>query len=338
MKILIGTQHLKLNGIGTYVDSLTTELERRSHNVEITTHHIGQIGIKLRKNIVNVKSTIQKKYDLIIVFSNTNCREIISNEVEGYLVFMLQGLYFNNDIPRQEYLKRIDKVFSLTESSRNAIAKPGAYDFKGKFEINNSVNSLVRYNSFTFFNNASYSIESEVVHNPIDTSRYYIKNVLRDVPKVLILCKNKNAATIVKNSCDELEYESEWQPSPTYESNSVDKRFCLDIEEKINKFDIVVGIGRPILEAMSCGRNVIVFDKRFYYKVYPADGFIDMNNIDDSSRFNFCGKDKLSDYSEKNMIEELKKYDKSLMNKFRMFILDNHSIEASVNKILKAFV
>jgi hypothetical protein len=338
MKILIGTQHLKLNGIGTYVDSLTTELERRSHNVEITTHHIGQIGIKLRKNIVNIKSTIQKKYDLIIVFSNTNCREIISNEVEGYLVFMLQGLYFNNDIPRQEYLKRIDKVFSLTESSRNAIAKPGAYDFKGKFEINNSVNSLVRYNSFTFFNNASYSIESEVVHNPIDTSRYYIKNVLRDVPKVLILCKNKNAATIVKNSCDELEYESEWQPSPTYESTSVDKRFCLDMEEKINKFDIVVGIGRPVLEAMSCGRNVIVFDKRFYYKVYPADGFIDMDNIDDSSRFNFCGKDKLSDYSEKNMIEELKKYDKSLMDKFRMFILDNHSIEASVNKILKAFV
>ena len=338
MKILIGTQHLKLNGIGTYVDSLTTELERRSHEVEITTQHIGQIGIKLRKNIVNIKSTIQKKYDLIIVFSNTNCREIISNEVEGYLVFMLQGLYFNNDIPRQEYLKRIDKVFSLTESSRNAIAKPGAYDFKGKFEINNSVNSLVRYNSFTFFNNASYSIESEVVHNPIDTSRYYIKNVLRGVPKVLILCKNKNAATIVKNSCDELEYESEWQPSPTYESNSVDKRFCLDMEEKINKFDIVVGIGRPILEAMSCGRNVIVFDKRFYYKVYPADGFIDMDNIDDSSRFNFCGKDKLSDYSEKNMIEELKKYDKSLMDKFRMFILDNHSIEASVNKILKAFV
>ena len=260
MKILIGTQHLKLNGIGTYVDSLTTELERRSHEVEITTQHIGQIGIKLRKNIVNIKSTIQKKYDLIIVFSNTNCREIISNEVEGYLVFMLQGLYFNNDIPRQEYLKRIDKVFSLTESSRNAIAKPGAYDFKGKFEINNSVNSLVRYNSFTFFNNASYSIESEVVHNPIDTSRYYIKNVLRGVPKVLILCKNKNAATIVKNSCDELEYESEWQPSPTYESNSVDKRFCLDMEEKINKFDIVVGIGRPILEAMSCGRNVILFD------------------------------------------------------------------------------
>lgn len=338
MKILIGTQHLKLNGIGTYVDSLTTELERRSHDVEITTQHIGQIGIKLRKNIVNIKSTIQKKYDLIIVFSNTNCREIISNEVEGYLVFMLQGLYFNNDIPRQEYLKRIDKVFSLTESSRNAIAKPGAYDFKGKFEINNSVNSLVRYNSFTFFNNASYSIESEVVHNPIDTSRYYIKNVLRDVPKVLILCKNKNAATIVKNSCDELEYESEWQPSPTYESTSVDKRFCLDMEEKINKFDIVVGIGRPVLEAMSCGRNVIVFDKRFYYKVYPADGFIDMDNIDDSSRFNFCGKDKLSDYSEKNMIEELKKYDKSLMDKFRMFILDNHSIEASVNKILKAFV
>ena len=338
MKILIGTQHLKLNGIGTYVDSLTTELERRSHDVEITTQHIGQIGIKLRKNIVNIKSTIQKKYDLIIVFSNTNCREIISNEVEGYLVFMLQGLYFNNDIPRQEYLKRIDKVFSLTESSRNAIAKPGAYDFKGKFEINNSVNSLVKYNSFTFFNNASYSIESEVVHNPIDTSRYYIKNVLRDVPKVLILCKNKNAATIVKNSCDELEYESEWQPSPTYESTSVDKRFCLDMEEKINKFDIVVGIGRPVLEAMSCGRNVIVFDKRFYYKVYPADGFIDMDNIDDSSRFNFCGKDKLSDYSEKNMIEELKKYDKSLMDKFRMFILDNHSIEASVNKILKAFV
>jgi len=338
MKILIGTHHLKLSGIGTYVYSLTTELERRGHDVEIITHHIGQIGIKLRKNIVHSSSTIRKKYDLILVFSNTNCREIINNEVEGYLLFMLQGLYFNNDIPRQEYLKRIDKVFSLSESSRDAIANPGSYDFIGKFVVNHSVNSLVKYNSFSFFNNAKYSIESDIVHNPVDTDRYINKNVLRDVPKVLILCKDDSAANIVKNSCDVLGYESEWQPSPTYESLSTDKNFVMDIENKINEYDLVVGIGRPIIEAMSCGRNVIVFDKRFYYKVYPADGFIDMTNIDDASRFNFCGKDKLSDYSEKNMIEELKKYDKSLMNKFRMFILDNHSIEASVNKILKAFV
>ena len=236
MKILIGTQHLKLNGIGTYVDSLTTELERRGHNVEIITHYIGQIGIKLRKNIVSVKDTIQKKYDLILVFSNTNCREIINNEIEGYLVFMVQGLYFNNDIPLQKYLNRIDKVFSLSESSRNAIANPSEYDFLSKFVVNHSVDNLVRYNSSSFFNNAKYSIESEVVHNPIDTSRYYIKNSLRDIPKVLILCKSKSAATIVKNSCDELGYDSEWQPSPTYESNSLDKSFCLDIEEKINKF------------------------------------------------------------------------------------------------------
>ena len=48
-----------------------------------------------------------------------------------------------------------------------------------------------------------------------------------------------------------------------------------------------------------------------------------MNNIDDSSRF-LC-KDKLF-IIRKNMIEELKKYDKSLKNKFREFILDNHSI------------
>ncbi len=151
MKILIGTHHLKLSGIGTYVYSLTTELERRGHDVEIITHHIGQIGIKLRKNIVHSSSTIRKKYDLILVFSNTNCREIINNEVEGYLLFMLQGLYFNNDIPRQEYLKRIDKVFSLSESSRDAIANPGSYDFIGKFVVNHSVNSLVKYNFIFIF-------------------------------------------------------------------------------------------------------------------------------------------------------------------------------------------
>ncbi len=332
MKILISTPHLKLNGIGTYVVSLTTELERRGHDVEILTRYVGKIGVKLRKNIVTSQSTIQKKYDLILVFSNSNCREVIKNEIEGYLVFMVQGLYFNNDIPMQIYLNRINKVFTLSESSRNAIANPGQYDFISRFEVNHSKNHLVKYNAQSFFSNATYNVESDIVHNPIDTEKYKSKNPLRDIPKVLILCKSKLAAEIVKNSCDELEYESEWQPSPTYESFSTDSSYCLDIEEKINKFDLVVGIGRPIIEAMSCGRNVIVFDKRFYYKVFPADGFIDMSNIDDASRYNFCGKEKLSEYTEKNMIEELKRYDKSLS--FREFVLDNHSIQSSVNKII----
>ena len=339
MQILIATPHLKLNGIGTYVYSLTKELVRRGHEVKCVTQErgrLGTIGQKLTKNLVTLDSIYQQRYDLILVFTNSLCREIINRETEGYLIFMVQGLYFNNDIPSRKFLNRINRVLTLSESSRDAIMYPKQYDFRSRFvtDIKSSLSPLVKYNAGKYFGIYGYSIDSKVVPNPIDTYRYRVVNSLRDIPKVLILCKSRFAADIVKNSCDELEYESEWQSSPDYDSTSLDKHFCFEMEEKITNFDLVVGIGRPIIEAMSCGRNVIVFDKRFYYKVYPADGFIDMNNINDASRFNFCGKDKTSEYKEEHMIEELKKYDKSLSFKLREFVMDNHSIQSSVDKII----
>ncbi len=336
MQILIGTPHLKLNGIGTYVYSLTKELERRGHEVKCVTRKAGVIGQKLRKNLVTLDSIYQQRYDLILVFTNSLCREIMNRETKGYLIFMVQGLYFNNDIPSRKFLNRINRVITLSESSRDAILYPEKYDFRGKFvtDLKTSTSPLVKYNANSFFGVYGYSIDSKVVANPIDTYRYRVVKPLRDIPKVLILCKSSFAADIVRNSCDELEYESEWQPSPDYDTFSFDRSFCFEMEEKINNFDLIVGIGRNVIEAMSCGRNVIVFDKRFYYKVYPADGFIDMNNINDASRFNFCGKDKTSEYKEEHMIEELKKYDKSLSFKLREFVMDNHSIETSVDKII----
>ena len=37
-----------------------------------------------------------------------------------------------------------------------------------------------------------------------------------------------------------------------------------NIEDKINEADLVVGIGRSLLDAMSCGRPVVSFDDRIY--------------------------------------------------------------------------
>ncbi len=105
-----------------------------------------------------------------------------------------------------------------------------------------------------------------------------------------------------------------------------------NVSELINNSDLVVSIGRGMLEAMSCGRNVIVWDNRSYrgecglgYLSNPEDSWTFANKHYDNTKIKI------------NWEEELNKYNPEDGARNRQYILDNHSVENIAQQYLDIY-
>jgi hypothetical protein len=85
-----------------------------------------------------------------------------------------------------------------------------------------------------------------LIYNPVDTEWFYYPK------KVLYLSEHGGLKGVLKQACDELGYELR-HAKKTW-----------DVKGAICWADVVVGVGRGCLEAMSCGKSVIVADYRKY--------------------------------------------------------------------------
>ena len=102
---------------------------------------------------------------------------------------------------------------------------------------------------------------THVVNQGIDTERFRAtRNANNEIRNVLSLCSSKEADEVLKQICAERHY-SFWPTSG---------QEIPQVENLINWSDIVFGVGRSCLDAMSCGRPVIAFDSRPY--IHPCHG------------------------------------------------------------------
>jgi len=174
------------------------------------------------------------------------------------------------------------------------------------------------------FNLASYNVTNvKIVRNFIDTDRFYCKEPVRDKPERLLFISNfkrwKTFETI-KKSCKIMDIEFRhlgFTSHPKYE-----------VEDYINQSDIVISLGRGVLEAMACGRPAIVFDRR------RGDGYINRDTYRRSRMNNLSGRAYSLDCKTKVIMGEIKKYnpDDGVMN--RHIVLEHHNHVKAVDTIL----
>jgi galactitol-specific phosphotransferase system IIB component len=129
--------------------------------------------------------------------------------------------------------------------------------------------------------------ECEVVHNGIDCNRFYPQKPIRNkLKKVLSMCQGQEASNMVKKACEEMGIEFE-----------AIERNVHNVEDYINDADLVVSLGRGVMEAMSCGREVFIFDKRAYIDEPPfGDGLVNYNNWQELIKHNFSGRARKIQY------------------------------------------
>lgn len=174
-----------------------------------------------------------------------------------------------------------------------------------------------------------------VIPNGIDLDRFKIINKPNDkLKKIISLCKSDTANDVLKQICNELNLDLEIMFG----------KEVFNIENKINEADLVVGIGRSILDGMACGRPVVSFDDRFYFKTRMCgNGYITPDVFYSYTNDDFAEQNKLlPDYTLKTFTkEELKteilkyKSEDGIIN--RKFIIDNYSIQNTVKMYLELY-
>lgn len=171
------------------------------------------------------------------------------------------------------------------------------------------------------------NIESTIISNGIDCSRFYSKKELNhSLKSVLSLCHSDAANDFIRDCCDEIGVK--FNKSDKY----TDSKW--NVEDVINDSDLVVGIGRSLYDAMACGRTVISYDNRDYDKDL-GDGYLNLQNIQESIKFNCSGRGLQKTFDKESFINELKKYNKDDGSLLRNFALENLNIRLSVDKYLK---
>lgn len=141
---------------------------------------------------------------------------------------------------------------------------------------------------------------SVVIRNGIDCKRFRPINPINNKPKtVLSMVFSEQANKTIKKACDVLGLK--------FLSFNKHKNPIFDIENEMNKADIVIGLGRCIYEAMACGRNVIVYDARPYMPSY-ADGYLNAETLNESIKFNCSGRRFKKQFDYKDLVKEIQKY------------------------------
>ena len=142
------------------------------------------------------------------------------------------------------------------------------------------IDKYIAVSEEVLLNLASYDITNvQIVRNFIDTDRFHCTKPVSEKPKRLLFLSNfkrwRTYETIQK-ACKIMGIEFRhlgYTSHPKY-----------NVEDYINEVDIVISLGRGVLEAMACCRPVIVFDRR------RGDGYINKDTYRRSRMNNLSGR------------------------------------------------
>lgn len=171
-------------------------------------------------------------------------------------------------------------------------------------------------------------VPSKLINNGINLNRFHVfRKVNKELKTVLSLCQSTEANEFIENCCKNLKINF------IKANKFVDSIW--EMEKILNQADLVVGLGRSAYESMACGRPVIVFDKRPYFKSV-GDGYV-VNIVGLSLQNNCSGRYFLNEYNKDLFIGELKKYNYKDGQLLRAFSLKNLDIIDKVNEYLNFY-
>jgi glycosyltransferase involved in cell wall biosynthesis len=302
MKILVTNHQLKDRcGSELFTFNLVKELKNKGHEVLVfspvlgkISDQISQLGIIVTKDLRSVEN---EKFDIIHAQHNTTAILVRSIFPETPIIFMSHGV-----LPELEQAPSIDLGISRFLAVSEEVAK--------SLEVNGKVPRE----------------KIEIIRNFIDTEQFIKKKDLNIKAKNLLVISNhytKEVEKIVEGTSKKLNLDVKHIGFP---DNSVE-----NVEDYINNSDIVISLGRGVLEAMACERNVIVYD------THGGDGAVNEENFFELRKNNFSGRRYRKIYTNSDLETEISKFDPNLGKKLRELVLKENSKEVIIKKIEKIY-
>jgi len=302
MKILITNYHLdEYAGSELYTYDLARILRSRGHDVSVFSLLLGKVTKKIMASGIRVVDDLEQvenfKFDILHCQHNV-CAVLARMFFPSTpMVFLSHGILPELEQPPSINLD-IAKYIVVSEEVRD--------HFIQKYSINSDAVEVVR--NFV-------DIERFKPQTPISLK---LKNVL-----VISNHYHKEHEDIILEACRQLDLHLEIIGQKT--------KPVWDVENHINKSDLVISLGRGALQGMACNREVIVFDYN------GSDGLIRKENYFEIRKNNFSGRRFCYSYSTDQLIEEMKKYNPDLANKNRDLILQSHNLIDASDKFIAIY-
>lgn len=300
MKILITVAHLaEFAGSELYTVNLTKELSRRGHSVTVYSPVLGKVAESLevlkRVKLIN-KLDIVKDIDFDIIHIQHN---ITAWLVRKYFPNTPAIMVIHGILPKLEQPPKIDL---------------GIYKY---VVVSSEIKEhLIRENKVS-------EKKIEIIYNWVDTDRFSMEKKINNKPKKLLVISNHlepEQEKIYKKVCQERNIE--------FIHIGLPEKPVQNVEDYINKVDIVVTLGRGALEAMACGRNVIISDRN------GLDGMITPSNYHELIKNNLSGRRYNRPLTEEIFKTELDKYSDAYSQDFLRIIRNYHSAKVAIERLL----
>lgn len=271
MRILLANNTLSLlAGSEMWTYTLAKALKEKGHDVTCFAGELGIIsekleedGIKCFKEInfnqgikkfsVELEETINHEYDVIIA----NHNHIVE--------------YLRNKFPKTPIISTIHGIIHEYEG-QIAPEHPA---------LNSGVNQFVSVSEEIQEKlKNDYNLESIVIRNPIDINRFNCKEV-NEKPKQFLFSSNYHNL-----ESEEVKIMREVVQHYGARLTAVGINFAqtFDIEKAIEDSDVVIGMGRSVLEGVAAGRLGIVHGR------WGTGGIFNEKNIELIRKFNYSGR------------------------------------------------
>lgn len=168
--------------------------------------------------------------------------------------------------------------------------------------------------------------KSDIIHNGINCDRFFPKkNLHKNLTTVLSLCQSSFANDLIRGICEKNNL------------NFIGINKFVDsiwnIDDEINKADLVVGLGRSAYEAMACGRPIVIYDNRPYSKAL-SDGYLEPDKVEQCIQNNCSGRKFSFQLKAEDLEKEILKYKIEDGQYLRNYALKNLNIKLKVQEYL----
>lgn len=306
MKILLTNLFLQgYTGSESFVHTLGKALREQGHEVTFYVHNWGWFGDQVRKEGFECWFNPNAKgYKLphtnfdVVHFQHQETVAAIYDQVKHIpKMFISHGMLPQPEQPLPYHSHPMEGYAGVSEETlENVMNKSGAvFSSKG--------------------------VKTTIIRNIIDTERFSTPVGIEQEPKNVLIISNYMRRTpqyiaLVKQACEML--------GLTLQIIGDAGQRVRDTRPYIEKADIVIGIGRCAYEAMSMGRNVLVFDYQ------GLEGMIESRE-----RYELFRRNNLSgryrnkkDVTINDVIQEIKRYSPHNGNLNRNIILTEHEARA----------
>lgn len=290
MRILTSSIVLDRSGVPTYTLAMVRELQRRGHEVYVYSPRGGHFAEALQ-----AVSHLNVPTPDAIIAQHTTC-----------------AYDMRRAFPNVPFLYSAHGTLPTDEQPPIGIA----------------VDHYIAINTFVRDHLIAHDIPAEritIVRDFIDTTRFTPREPLRShTPRVLFISNYKKWRNyrMLSHACADLQLPLKCVGAPYGHSR--------DLVADINNADLVVSWGRGILEAMSCGRPVLSYDK------IHGDGYLTKRVYYDSREHNFAWDYACKYTFDVDLLKQhLQKYNPADGSINRALIEREHDVRTGVHTLLR---